>query len=217
MSVARAARLPEINAALSVSCIGDGFTTARDFSERQKAPVPHLGDGFSVTLSQPLYTGGAISSGIELAELKSTAARYAAVTRQQYDGARTEYEARKARYEMLARQRTASTTAVAVSRERKTQSEAGIELAEALLETARLNLSYTVITAPCDGVTSRREIQVGQLRVGCYRRAALAASAGQLGRKLREGTPACARAHRVRRVEQCRRHCASVRRHERGM
>lgn len=86
-----------------------------------------------------------------------------AVTRQQYDGARTEYEARKARYEMLARQRTASTTAVAVSRERKTQSEAGIELAEALLETARLNLSYTVITAPCDGVTSRREIQVGQL------------------------------------------------------
>lgn len=78
MSVARAARLPEINAALSVSYIGDGFTTARDFSDRQKAPIPHLGDGFSVTLSQPLYTGGVISSGIELAELKSTAARYAA-------------------------------------------------------------------------------------------------------------------------------------------
>lgn len=78
VSVARAARLPEINAALSVSYIGDGFTTARDFSDRQKAPIPHLGDGFSVTLSQTLYTGGAISSGIELAELKSTAARYAA-------------------------------------------------------------------------------------------------------------------------------------------
>lgn len=78
MSVARAVRLPEISAALSVSYIGDGFTTARDFSDRQKAPIPHLGDGFSVTLSQPLYTGGAISSGIELAELKSTAARYAA-------------------------------------------------------------------------------------------------------------------------------------------
>lgn len=78
VSVARAARLPEISAALSVSYIGDGFTTARDFSDRQKAPIPHLGDGFSVTLSQPLYTGGAISSGIELAELKSTAARYAA-------------------------------------------------------------------------------------------------------------------------------------------
>ncbi len=78
VSVARAARLPEINAALSVSYIGDGFTTARDFSDRQKAPIPHLGDGFSVTLSQPLYTGGAISSGIELADLKSTAARYAA-------------------------------------------------------------------------------------------------------------------------------------------
>lgn len=78
VSVARAVRLPEISAALSVSYIGDGFTTVHDFSDRQKAPIPHLGDGFSVTLSQTLYTGGAISSGIELAELKSTAARYAA-------------------------------------------------------------------------------------------------------------------------------------------
>ena len=32
-----------------------------------------------------------------------------------------------------------------------------------MLETAELNLSYTVITAPCDGYTSRKEIQVGQL------------------------------------------------------
>lgn len=86
-----------------------------------------------------------------------------AVTRQQYDAARTDYEARKARYEMLLRQRSATSSAVDVSRQRKNQSEAGIELARALLETAELNLSYTVITAPCDGYTSRKEIQVGQL------------------------------------------------------
>jgi membrane fusion protein (multidrug efflux system) len=41
--------------------------------------------------------------------------------------------------------------------------DAGIELAKALLETAELNLSYTVILAPCDGYTSRKEIQTGQL------------------------------------------------------
>ena len=52
---------------------------------------------------------------------------------------------------------------VDVNRQRISQSEAGIELAKALLETAELNLSYTIITAPCNGYTSRKEIQVGQL------------------------------------------------------
>lgn len=86
-----------------------------------------------------------------------------AVTRQQYDGVKTDHEVKKARYEMLARQRSATSAVVDVNRQRISQSEAGIELAKALLETAELNLSYTVITAPCDGYTSRKEIQVGQL------------------------------------------------------
>ncbi len=86
-----------------------------------------------------------------------------AVTRQQYDGAKTDYGVKKARYEMLVRQRSATSSVVDVSRQRISQTEAGIELAKALLETAELNLSYTVITAPCDGYTSRKEIQVGQL------------------------------------------------------
>lgn len=86
-----------------------------------------------------------------------------AVTRQQYDAVKTDYEAKKARYGMLARQRSATSAIADVSRQRISQSEAGIELAKALLETAELNLSYTVITAPCDGYTSRKEIQVGQL------------------------------------------------------
>lgn len=78
ISVARAGHLPDINASLSLSYIGDGFTTKRNFSDFQEAPIPHFGNGLSVTLSQPLYTGGAVSSAIDLAELKSTAARYAA-------------------------------------------------------------------------------------------------------------------------------------------
>lgn len=86
-----------------------------------------------------------------------------AVTRQQYDAAKTDYEAKKARYEMLARQRSASASVVDETRQRISQNDAGIELAKALLETARLNLSYCVIVAPCDGYASRKEIQVGQL------------------------------------------------------
>ena len=86
-----------------------------------------------------------------------------AVTRQQYDGAKTDYEAKKARYETLLRQRSATSTVVSETRQRIAQNDAGIELAKSLLETAELNLSYTVITAPCDGYCSRKEIQVGQL------------------------------------------------------
>ncbi len=77
ISVARSQRLPDINASVSVSYIGDGFTTKRNFSDYQLAPIPHLGTGMGVTVTQPVYTGGAISNAIDLAELKSTAARYA--------------------------------------------------------------------------------------------------------------------------------------------
>lgn len=102
------------------------------------------------------------NAATDLARYEKLLARDA-VTRQQYDGAKTDYEAQKARYEMLVRQRSATSSVVELNQQRILQSEAGIELAKALLETAKLNLSYTVIIAPCDGYTSRKEIQVGQL------------------------------------------------------
>ena len=86
-----------------------------------------------------------------------------AVTRQEYDDVNTSYLAAKARYEMLKRQKE---SVQAVSREQNTrlgQNEAGIQLAEAALDLARLNLSYTVILAPCDGYTGRKNLQQGQL------------------------------------------------------
>ena len=86
-----------------------------------------------------------------------------AVTRQQFDDINTAYLAAKARYDMLKRQKE---SVESVHREQNTrlgQNEAGIKLAEAALELARLNLSYTVVLAPCDGYTGRKEIQEGQL------------------------------------------------------
>ncbi len=78
IATARANRLPDISASLSVSYIGDGFTTARDFSDYQRAPIPHLGTGLGVNVNQPLYTGGALTEGIRMAELKATGARQSA-------------------------------------------------------------------------------------------------------------------------------------------
>ena len=86
-----------------------------------------------------------------------------AVTRQQYDAMKTNYDALKARYELLLRQKQTTTLVKQEQTQRLDQTYAGIKLAEAALEIARLNLSYTVIIAPCDGTTGRKDIQEGQL------------------------------------------------------
>ena len=86
-----------------------------------------------------------------------------AVTRQQYDKMETAYLAAKARFELLSRQKKSASLVTLEQTRRLEQTEAGIKLAEAALALARLNLSYTVIIAPCDGITARKNIQEGQL------------------------------------------------------
>ncbi len=77
ISVANSQRLPDINASMSLSYIGNGFITKRNFKDYQEAPIPHLGTGLGLNISQPVYTGGAIRNSIRLAELKLTSSRYA--------------------------------------------------------------------------------------------------------------------------------------------
>lgn len=77
ISVANSQRLPDINASMSLSYIGNGFITKRNFKDYQEAPIPHLGTGLGLNVSQPVYTGGAIRNSIRLAELKLTSSRYA--------------------------------------------------------------------------------------------------------------------------------------------
>lgn len=86
-----------------------------------------------------------------------------AVTRQQYEDMHTAYSAAQARYEMLNRQKESIRSVSQEQNTRLGQNEASIKLSEAAVELARLNLSYTVILAPCDGITGRKAIQQGQL------------------------------------------------------
>lgn len=72
--VAKNAKLPDIDGTLSLSHIGDGFTTTRGFKDYQRAEIPHLGNGLGVSVEQPIYTGGAIKTGIEIAELQNATA-----------------------------------------------------------------------------------------------------------------------------------------------
>lgn len=85
------------------------------------------------------------------------------VTRQQYDDVRTRYESLKAKVETMRRQRTGTGIARDEHTIRLSQQEAAIEVARAALDLARLNLGYCTVLAPCDGYTSRKMVQEGEL------------------------------------------------------
>lgn len=86
-----------------------------------------------------------------------------AVTRQQYDQVKTEYDAQKAAYETLVNQKQSASLSTTEVKSKLGINDAEIKRTKAALEMAKINLSYTVITAPYDGVMGRRTISEGQL------------------------------------------------------
>ena len=86
-----------------------------------------------------------------------------AVTRQQYDNIKTAYDAINAQYERALRMKHSTSLTKEEQTHRLGQNEAAIRLAQAAVDLARLNLSYTVIVATCDGVTGRKDIHESQL------------------------------------------------------
>lgn len=67
---ARSRRLPDINASLAASYNGNVLMTDRDFGNARGLTQPHFGNSFALEAQQVVYAGGAISSGIRLAELQ---------------------------------------------------------------------------------------------------------------------------------------------------
>lgn len=105
-----------------------------------------------------------------LLEQKST-------TQQQFDGVKAEKEAAEQQLKMaegqviaLQKQIEAAKTQIATTVANVSTSNNGISLAqlnvkqaEANLEAAKLQLSYCAITAPCNGVVSKKNVQKGQV------------------------------------------------------
>lgn len=67
---ARSRRPPDINASLAASYNGNVLMTDRDFGNARGLSQPHFGNSFALEAQQVIYAGGAISSGIRLAELQ---------------------------------------------------------------------------------------------------------------------------------------------------
>ncbi len=86
-----------------------------------------------------------------------------AVTRQQFDQVKTEHDAQKAAYETLMNQKQSANLSTTEVKSRLGINDAEIKRTKAALDMAKINLSYTVITAPYDGTMGRRTISEGQL------------------------------------------------------
>lgn len=70
-SVARSSRLPSVSASVSVGYLGNGWLTGRDFSGGMSVHNPHSNNNFALEAMQVIYSGGAVSGAIRMAELKS--------------------------------------------------------------------------------------------------------------------------------------------------
>ena len=66
---AKSKRLPDLDASLSFSYIGNALLTDRNFSNVHGLKSPHVGNNFALQAQQVVYAGGAINAGIKLAEL----------------------------------------------------------------------------------------------------------------------------------------------------
>lgn len=69
VKAAKAQRLPDINVSVSASYWGDGKLWDRDFRNGMRVDMPHFGNNFAFEAEQVIYAGGAVTSGIRMAEL----------------------------------------------------------------------------------------------------------------------------------------------------
>lgn len=89
--------------------------------------------------------------------------RKEAVTKEQFDNAQANYQVKLAQYNTSKEKKT---NAILKKRQQEQciqQAKSEIKLATLKKNLAKLNLSYTILTAPCSGVVGRKNIQEGQL------------------------------------------------------
>ena len=119
--------------------------------------------------SASVYSASIDEIEVRLAKLAKDCERYRnlvekkAATPIQLEQLEVEYAATKKKLESVKRQQAAAYKGVNEVVTRKQNVAAAIERAEAAVEMAKLNLSYCVVVAPCDGKLGRRSIEEGQM------------------------------------------------------
>ncbi|MGN0214053.1 MAG: HlyD family secretion protein [Muribaculaceae bacterium] len=146
-------RVMDAEAALKDAQSGANVINATEITTRNTASV---------------YESSISEIQIRLAKLEKDEIRYKnlverkAATPIQLEQIQTELRATREKLESTKRQQKAALSGVNEVQTRRGNTEAAIERTQAALEMAKLNLSYTVVLAPCDGKLGRRTIEDGQ-------------------------------------------------------
>ncbi|MCZ8228519.1 HlyD family secretion protein [Flavobacterium sp.] len=145
--------------------------------EVAKADIGSALASISVSEANVLSAGGNIESAkIRLGRVTSDFARYEnlyknhTITKQQYEQALATKQEAESQLRVLQQQQRASSFQKSVIEAKSKVSDkqtevaaANIKRAQAVLDAAKLNLTYTVVTAAIDGQVSKIDIQPGQL------------------------------------------------------
>ncbi|MCR5049735.1 MAG: HlyD family secretion protein [Paludibacteraceae bacterium] len=128
------------------------------------------GSSIRTTTSSMSVTEASIEEArVNMENLQREDARYErllaqeAVTRQQYDQIHTSFLSAKARYEQMKQTRTMQSNVIAEQNYHLSATEAAIQLAQAAVELAQLNLSYCYIIATHTGYVGSKDVHVGEL------------------------------------------------------
>lgn len=152
----------------------------RDYKVRlEQAMSAQKGASAGVGVGQSQIIATAASSSSARAQAESAAARlekankdyarYAnlvkdgSITQQQFDQAQSDRDVAAATYRAAQDQYKAALEQVGTSRNQLTVTNVGVTQRQADVDYAKLQLSYTTVTAPSAGIASKKNIQLGQL------------------------------------------------------
>lgn len=139
----------------------------------QKGASAGIGVGQSqiiaTTASSSSARAQAESAAAKLEKANKDYARYAnlvkdgSITQQQFDQAKSDRDVAQATYRAAQDQYKAALEQIGTSRNQLNVTNVGVTQRQADVDYAKLQLSYTTITAPSAGVASKKNIQIGQL------------------------------------------------------
>jgi membrane fusion protein (multidrug efflux system) len=152
----------------------------RDYKVKlEQAMSAQKGASAGVGVGQSQIISTAANSSSARAEVESAAARlekankdyarYAnlvkdgSITQQQFDQAKSDRDVAEATYRAAQDQYKAALEQVGTTRNQLKVTDVGVTQRQADVDYAKLQLTYTTITAPASGVASKKNIQIGQL------------------------------------------------------
>ncbi|WP_158825612.1 HlyD family secretion protein [Mucilaginibacter lacusdianchii] len=152
----------------------------RDYQVRvEQAKAAQQGAGASIGVGESQIYSTAANAASSRAQVTATGARlekaqrdyqrYAnlikdgSITQQQFDQAKSDLEVAQANYRAAQDQYKAAQQQVGTTRNQLKVTNTGVSQRQADVDFANLQLSYTTITAPASGTTSKKNVQLGQL------------------------------------------------------